>query len=263
MLLYLQPVPFLQASAGWPGSLRNLNYFRMTKETELQLRAWAKEYHCIRFIENDPVQFPHRYSLKQDIEVSGLLTALMSFGNRKQILKKAEELHRLMGDSPHWYVLSRRWTQDFLPTNRNSFYRMLSYADFYGFFARLYDAYSCFGSLEDALLQYSGIPMERLCAFLEVSAKSPQKKLNMFLRWMIRRESEVDFGIWQRFDCRDLVIPLDTHVCRVAYLLGLTDTETFSLKNARHITAALAEIFPDDPCLGDFALFGSGVNGVV
>ena len=87
--------------------------------------------------------------------------------------------------------------------------------------------------------------------------------MNMFLRWMIRKESEVDFGIWESFDRRDLLIPLDTHVCRVARLLGLTDTETFSLKNVRNITSALAEVFPDDPCLGDFALFGCGVNGVL
>ena len=66
-------------------------------------------YHRADFIQSDPVQFPHRYTLKQDIEVSGLLTAIMSFGNRKQILKKAEELHGLMGDSPYQYVLSRQW----------------------------------------------------------------------------------------------------------------------------------------------------------
>ena len=118
-------------------------------------------------------------------------------------------------------------------------------------------------SLEEALKTYPGIPMEKLCAFLEVSAKSPQKKLNMFLRWMIRRDSEVDLGIWESFDRRDLIVPLDTHVCRVAHYFKLTDTETFSLKNARQITTALAEVFPDDPCLGDFALFGLGVNGEI
>ena len=94
---------------------------------------------------------------------------------------------------------------------------MLSYADFHGYFRRLYTAYTQFGSLEDALNIYSGIPMEKLCAFLEVSAKSPQKKLNMFLRWMIRRDSEVDLGVWESFDRKDLIVPLDTHVCRVAY----------------------------------------------
>ena len=220
-------------------------------------------YHRADFIQSDPVQFPHRYTLKQDIEVSGLLTAIMSFGNRKQILKKADELHGLMGDSPYQYVLSRQWERDFPPGATGSFYRMLLHADFYGYFQRLYIAYTQFESLEEALKTYPGIPMEKLCAFLEVSAKSPQKKLNMFLRWMIRRDSEVDLGIWKSFDRRDLIVPLDTHVCRVAHYFKLTDTETFSLKNARQITAALATVFPDDPCLGDFALFGLGVNGEI
>ena len=200
-------------------------------------------YHRADFIQSDPVQFPHRYTLKQDIEVSGLLTAIMSFGNRKQILKKADELHGLMGDSPYQYVLSCQWEKDFPSGATNSFYRMLSYADFYGYFRRLYIAYTQFESLEEALMLYPGIPMEKLCAFLEVSAKSPQKKLNMFLRWMIRRDSEVDLGIWESFDRRDLIVPLDTHVCRVAHYFKLTDTETFSLKNARQITTALAVSF--------------------
>lgn len=223
----------------------------------------AEVYHCPEFIVNDPVQFPHRYTKKQDIEISGLLTAIMSFGNRKQILKKANDLHRLMGESPYQYVLSCRWRDDFPAGTTSSFYRMLSFADFHGYFQKLYNAYSQFDSLESALAIYPGIPMEKLCAFLEVSAKSPQKKLNMFLRWMIRGNSKVDLGIWESFDCKDLIVPLDTHVCRVAYFFKLTDTETFSLKNARQITAALAEIFPGDPCLGDFALFGLGVNGEI
>lgn len=232
----------------------------MTENIKTRLVECAEVYHCADFIANDPVQFPHRFALKQDIEISGLLTAIMSFGNRKQILKKADELHGLMGSSPYKYVLSRQWENDFPSNLTNSFYRMLSYADFHGYFQRLYAAYSQFESLEDALNVYSGIPMERLCAFLDVSSQSPQKKLNMFLRWMIRPDSEVDFGIWSSFDCRELIVPLDTHVCRVAHYFKLTETETFSLKNARQITNALAEVFPDDPCLGDFALFGLGVN---
>ena len=127
----------------------------------------AEIYHCADFITSDPVQFPHRYTLKQDIEISGLLTAIMSFGNRKQILKKADELHRLMGDSPYQYVLSRQWEVDFPSGVTNSFYRMLSYADFYGYFRRLYAAYTQFESLEETLNAYSGIPMEKLCSFLE------------------------------------------------------------------------------------------------
>ena len=82
----------------------------------------------------------------------------------------------------------------------------------------------------------------------------------MFLRWMIRTGSEVDFGIWTTFSPAELLIPLDTHVCRMAYELGLIEKPTFSLRNAQRITQVLAEAFPGDPCLGDFALFGFGIN---
>lgn len=232
----------------------------MTEDIKKKLKEWAAAYHCTDFVRHDPVQFPHRFLLKQDIEISGLLTAIMSFGNRKQILKKANELHGLMGDSPYRYVCSCRWQQDFPADDKRSYYRMLTYADFHKYFGRLHKAYTDYESLEEALLSYPGLPMEKLCAFLGVSARNPQKKLNMFLRWMIRRGPEVDFGLWKSFDSKDLIIPLDTHVCRIARVLQLTEAETFSLKNARRITEALAEVFPDDPCFGDFALFGYGVN---
>ena len=101
-----------------------------------------------------------------------------------------------------------------------------------------------------------------MCIFGSLG-KEPPKETEHVFALDDKERSEVDFGIWERFDCRDLIVPLDTHVCRVAYALGLTETETFSLKNARRITEALAEAFPDDPCLGDFALFGSGVSGVL
>ena len=123
----------------------------MTEDIKNKLLMCAEIYHRADFIQSDPVQFPHRYTLKQDIEVSGLLTAIMSFGNRKQILKKADELHGLMGDSPYQYVLSCQWEKDFPSGATNSFYRMLSYADFYGYFRRLYIAYTQFESLEEAL----------------------------------------------------------------------------------------------------------------
>lgn len=225
-----------------------------------QLREWAQTYHVPAFIDADPVQFPHRYTAKCDIEISGLLTALLSFGNRTQILKKAEELDELMGRAPLRYVRSGKWKEDFCATDRSSFYRMLSHADMRGYFEKLDAVYAKGMSLEDALMTYRGTPMQRLCAFMGVSDRSPQKKLNMFLRWMIRRNSPVDFGIWQQMSPSELLIPLDTHVCRVAFQLGLTDKPTFSLANARRITDSLAELFPGDPCMGDFALFGYGVN---
>lgn len=232
----------------------------MTDELKQQLCEWVQKYHRAAFIAADPVQFPHRYSGQKDIEISGLLTAVLSFGNRGMILRKADELDALMGHSPLSYVLSGRWKDDFKENDERSFYRMVSYAGFRCYFEKLYAVYASGKTLEDALLAYPGIPMERLCAFLGVSARSPQKKLNMFLRWMVRRGSEVDFGVWTRMSPADLLIPLDTHVCRVAHDIGLTDKPSFSLANARRITETLAQIFPGDPCLGDFALFGYGVT---
>lgn len=230
------------------------------KELDTCLCKWAEEYHCCDFIAADPVQFPHRYTVKEDIEISGLLTAVLSFGNRIQILKKADELDRIMGRAPLAYVLSGKWREDFPESDGRSFYRMLSYADVRGYFEKLYRVYAAGKTLEDALKEYKGIPMQQLCSFLGVSDRSPQKKLNMFLRWMIRTGSPVDFGIWRTMSASQLIIPLDTHVCRVAYQLGLTESASFSLNNAKKITAALEKVFPGDPCLGDFALFGYGVN---
>lgn len=229
-------------------------------ELDTCLCKWAEEYHCSDFIAADPVQFPHRYTVKEDIEISGLLTAVLSFGNRIQILKKADELDRIMGHAPLTYVLSGKWRDDFPESDGRSFYRMLSYADVRGYLEKLYRVYAAGKTLEDALKEYKGIPMQQLCSFLGVSDRSPQKKLNMFLRWMIRTGSPVDFGIWSTMSASQLVIPLDTHVCRVAYQLGLTESASFSLNNAKKITAALEKVFPGDPCLGDFALFGYGVN---
>ncbi len=88
--------------------------------------------------------------------------------------------------------------------------------------------------MEDALLcETDGTPMQRLCRLFGVSDKAPQKKLNMFLRWMIRRDSEVDFGIWRNFSPCELIIPLDTHVSEMAFRLGLTRSKSYTLNNAR------------------------------
>lgn len=232
----------------------------MEQNVRQQLLEWASQYHNSDFIADDPVQFPHRYSRKEDIEISGLLTAILSFGNRKMIIRKANELDDIMQHQPLSYILSGQWRSDFREDDTTSFYRMVSHSEFRSYLERLYGVYSSGLTLEDRLMDFPGSPMQKLCAFMEVSDRSPQKKLNMFLRWMVRQNSPVDFGIWKRMDAAELIIPLDTHVCRVAHLLGLTDKAVFSLSNAKRITAALNELFPGDPCMGDFALFGYGVN---
>ena len=100
----------------------------MTEYVKNQLRMWARQYHCRAFIADDPIQFPHRHTGKADIEISGLLTALLSFGARPQILKKADALDNLMQGHPHRYLLSGRWQEDFPVERHDSYYRMVSYA---------------------------------------------------------------------------------------------------------------------------------------
>lgn len=225
-----------------------------------QLIEWADTYESESFITGDPIQFPHRFDRSQDIEIAGFLTAWISFGNRKMICDKANELLALMNNAPFDYVMSRKWQSDFPTEDNSSFYRTCPKKQMHRLFEHLYQVYDNSNSLEVILQNYTGSPRERLCQWLGVSTQSPQKKLNMFLRWMIRRNSPVDFGLWQQMQPKDLIIPLDTHVNRMAVELELTDKNTYSLKQALKITEALKEVFPDDPCKGDFALFGYGVE---
>ncbi len=152
---------------------------------------------------------------------------------------------------------------------RDTFYRFYTHSDLCALCDRLKEIYGRYESLEDALavspypnpvlkLQdvfsgINGIPV--------MNGASACKRLAMFLRWMIRTDGIVDFGIWQTaFHPRQLIIPLDTHVHQISLELGLTQQRSATLKTALEITEALSHIFPDDPCLGDFALFGYDIN---
>lgn len=233
----------------------------MNENIATKLRQWAKKYHTADFIANDPISIPHRHTNALDIEVSAIVTALLSFGNRKQILKKTLFLDELMGNSTYDYVMSKGWDKTFAADDNSSFYRTISHSSMRAIFSRLYQIYTSSTSLEEAMIKTNKqLPMERLCYLFCVTDKSPQKKLNMFLRWMVRQNSPVDFGIWKAFSPSELLIPLDTHVSKVSFELGLTSGCSYSLQNARRITSALSEVFPDDPCLGDFALFGYGAD---
>lgn len=235
------------------------------------LRQWAEEYNVRGFIKDDPVQFPHRFREKRDIEISAFLTAWISYGRRSHILAKAEALHQRMGSSPYSFI--RNGAQTFQPLleessrkgSRNTFYRFYTYADLYALCVRLKEIYDTFDCLEDALLsQSSPTPagkLQQLFAGIRgipaSSGTSACKRLAMFLRWMVRTDGIVDFGIWRKaVQPHELLIPLDTHVHQISLALGLTRQKTASLRTASEITAALAEVFPGDPCLGDFALFG-------
>lgn len=220
----------------------------------------AHRYHQPSFIGDDPIQFPCSYSRLQDIEVSGLLTAYISFGRRKMIIDAASRLHNIMQHQPYEYVMSCRWKEDFKEGDK-TFYRTLANKDIAAMFYFLHQVYSLHSTMQEWMIaENKGLPIETLLWGLGLSKTSAQKKLNMFMRWMIRKDSPVDIGCWTDLHPRDLVIPLDTHVHQMALELGITQSKTASFKTALEITNYFKLIFPDDPCLGDFALFGFGVN---
>ena len=246
----------------------------MDTKTISLLREWAKTYNTESFIKDDPVRFPHRFTEKRDIEISAFLTAWISYGRRAHILQKAEELHRLMGESPYEFI--RTGETSFAPLRnrpvrrRDTFYRFYTYHDLHLLCCRLKDIYDTYDCMEDAMAAAGPcedpiLRLQQLFADLNgipvLHGTSACKRLAMFLRWMVRTDGIVDLGIWRTaVHPRQLIIPLDTHVHQISLRLGLTGQKTATLRTAREITDALAKVFPDDPCLGDFALFGYDIN---
>ena len=234
------------------------------------LKRWAEQYETAEFIQSDPVQIPHRYDSRVNIEISAFVTAWIAWGSRKQIIQKADFIDReIFKGAPYHYIVGTD-TQGAAPEwkqykgSKENFYRTFTYADFHDLCARLFDVYSKFENMEKALqAQPGGRPLEQLQRLFgdvkgvpDMETKSGCKRLCMFLRWMCRHGSPVDFGLWTICDPRNLIIPLDTHVHKQALRLGLVKRRTPDLQTAIEITDRFAEIFPDDPTKGDFALFG-------
>lgn len=230
----------------------------MDQEIILKLRQAADRYECAEFIKADPVHFPHRFSDRRDIEVSAFISAWMAYGSRKVFLGVLERLHAMMG-SPYSYIMSGEWAV--FSGNDGCLYRFYTWNDFAVLCERLKGVYERTDSLEDLFVAgtlcteffgVNGIPVP--------GSPSANKRIHMFLRWMVRRDSPVDFGLWTRLSPRDLLVPLDTHVYQVALRLGLTGRRSADLKTAVEITRQMALIWPDDPARGDFALYGAEVS---
>lgn len=222
-----------------------------------QLIEWAKEYNTPAFIENDPVQFPRKYMNNQmDAEVSGLLTALISFGNRTQIIKKAQELDEMFEGSPSRWILDKKYLYI---KGRESFYQVVSNDKFRVWCVAIDMMLESFGTIENSMHCFKN-PMDGLKCLLLFNRESCAKRIALFLRWMVRKDGIVDLGLWKTIDSKDLIIPLGTHVHKMALELGITKRNTTDIKTAQEITDYFKTIWPNDPCLGDFSLFGYGVN---
>lgn len=240
------------------------------------LKRWAEQYETAEFVKNDPVQIPRRYDSRVNIEISAFVTAWIAWGNRKQIIKKADYIDReIFKGEPYHYIVGNNvepgaapeWKQ--YKDSPESFYRTFTFGDFHDLCERLCDVYTVYGNMEAAInnTQNGEKPLQTLLALFgsvngipDGSTSTACKRLCLFLRWMCRNGSPVDFGLWTVCEPRNLIMPLDTHVHKQAIRLGLTTRQTPDLRTAIEITDRFAEIFPDDPTKGDFALFGYGVN---
>lgn len=244
------------------------------------LRDYAEKYNNPDFIGTDPIQIPHRFSLKQDVEIIGFWVAMLAWGQRKTIINKANELIQLMDNSPYDFILNHEEKDRaaFLDFKHRTF-QATDTLYFLEFFQQFYRQYK---SLEEAFIK--NLPAnapdieQALVGFhdfffsLEIAPqrtrkhvasparKSSCKRLNMFLRWMVRKDNKgVDFGIWKNISPSQLMIPLDVHVNRVARKLGLITRKQSDWLTVKELTDQLRLIDPDDPAKFDFALFGLGV----
>lgn len=250
------------------------------KDIRTFLDRKVEEYNRPSFIAGDPICIPRRYSKKQDIEIAGFFAAIFSWGNRTTIIKKSLELMQLLQDAPHQFVLQHdekdlRKLLDFK-------HRTFNATDLLYFIAFLQHHYKRHDSLEDAFLQ--GAPDPNLFIEASLSAFRPYffsldeapprtrkhiaspatnsscKRLNMYLRWMVRKDDRgVDFGIWRNIPASRLICPLDLHVGRVARRFGLLRRQQADWQAAKELTAYLSILDEEDPVKYDFALFGLGV----
>jgi uncharacterized protein (TIGR02757 family) len=236
------------------------------------------EYNRPSFITDDPVSIPHRFSKRQDIEIAGFFAAIFSWGNRKTIIRKTQELMSLMDQAPYQFILHH--TDKDLQRLLDFKHRTFNATDLLYFIAFFRHHYTSYDSLEEAFLlpgpDYDAVTA--LSAFhhhffsLEDSPPrsrkhiaSPEKnssckRINMFLRWMVRTDKMgVDFGIWNRIPASRLICPLDVHVGRVAKRFGLLSREQSDWQAATELTQCLSLFDKEDPVKYDFALFGLGV----
>lgn len=242
--------------------------------TKRLLRDLADRYETASFLEGDPSRFMHGVEGGANREATAFVASSLSFGSRRQFLPKiAWIIDRAGGDVDSW-IRGGGYGRDFASGSTRCFYRFFTEGTMRAFFdayRRLMDEHGSLGEyVREVAGGDAGAAVDAICrwfagrgacAVVPKDAHSACKRVCMFLRWMARDGSPVDLGLWSGFiDKRTLLIPLDTHVMQEARRLGLISCQGASMSAARRLTAALAEVFPDDPCRGDFALFGLGVD---
>lgn len=236
------------------------------------------QYNKPDFIDSDPIQIPHLFTRKEDIEISGFLTATIAWGNRTSIIKSAKRMLDLVGHSPYDFILNHRDTD--LKKMEGFVHRTFNSSDLMTFIKALQFLYQKQGGLEGVLTKHKTadsvqpaihqlkqeffkVPhLERTKKHLPDPFKgSAAKRINMYFRWMVRKDSAgVDFGIWNNISPSILSCPLDVHSGRVARKLGLLNRKQNDARAVNELDIALRKLDPSDPVKYDYALFGLGVS---
>lgn len=241
----------------------------------------VEQYNQPAFVQDDPVSVPHQFRKKHDIEIAGFFAATFAWGIRKTIINKCNTLLELMDNAPYEFCLYHS-ERDLLRL-QHFVHRTFNGDDLLYFIEFLKQHYQKHNSLEVAFfnketLKSPDIIESSLDYFYEYffslpyviertrkhiaapKKKSACKRLNMFLRWMVRNDHKgVDLGIWKRVTPADLIIPLDVHVARVARNLKLLSRKQTDWKAAVELTESLKSFDAADPVKYDFALFGLGI----
>jgi len=234
-------------------------------------------YNNFNFIESDPISIPHKFQLKEDIEISGFLAAIIAWGNRKSIINNANKMMDYLGNSPYDFVMNH--SDSHLDPLENFVHRTFNGLDFKSFIKSLKHIYTNHGGLEAIFSTPSknGSLQTNISDFKSIFFEidhlsrtekhvsdplkgSAAKRINMFLRWMIRQDNAgVDFGLWKDVSPSLLSCPLDVHSGNVARKLGLLNRKQNDAKAVMELDKSLRALDKDDPVKYDFALFGLGV----
>lgn len=248
------------------------------EELKVFLDEKADLYNRPDFIGEDPIQIPHRFSLKQDIEIAGFLAATISWGNRKAIIRSADKMLDIMGNSPYDFIRNHS-DKELQDIQGSSIHRTFNGEDFVYFIRQFRRMYAEYESLEDLFLiqeqesnfmhsverfrsRFLGTEKHRSHKHVSSPYKnSSTKRIIMFLRWMVRKDRRgVDFGIWEKIDQKHLSIPLDVHTGNISRKLGLISRTQNDWKTVEELDLIIRKFDDSDPAKYDFALFGLGVT---
>ncbi len=243
------------------------------------LDSLVLKYNQTAFIEADPILIPHRFSKKEDIEIAAFISATLAWGNRKTILKSAGQFMTWMDNQPFDFVMNA--CENDLKSFLKFKYRTFNGIDSLFFIQSIRNIYVQHQGLEAVFSHgyFQNNEIKTAIGYfrqLFFSIPNPErtkkhvanpmegsaaKRLNMFLRWMVRSDDQgVDFGLWKQIPMSALYIPLDVHSGSIARQLGILNRTQNDWKAVEHLTQKLREFDPLDPVKYDFALFGAGVN---